>query len=119
MLGEVEGKIGGDAHEEDAAIAHGGVTAAAIQGVLNEGLGLDIDANVEEVGSAEGTVDGSAAHRVHAGGTEDTEAEAIVEFAGGLAALLNLPVILVLEVAPADHPLVEVLKNQLGLAHDY
>jgi hypothetical protein len=112
-----EGEVGGEADNCNTTEALGSIAVGAVQGVLQLVLDGNIDSNIEKVGGTEPTIDGGGTRSPEAGANKNGGRNAVVGLAPPLAAGLNLPVGLRLVLAPADHPLVKVLKSNFWLAH--
>jgi hypothetical protein len=114
-LEELEDEVGRRENGEETAIAVGGVAADAVDGRSDRLLDLRVDADVEGVRGAEHAVDGGWSGGVEPEATAESSGELEVEAAAGLGALLDLVVLEGLVAAPADHPFVGFLLDELDL----
>jgi hypothetical protein len=106
---------GRHANYEETAVALRGIAPPRGHRLRHGVLDACVDPDVKEVRRTKLTANRRGAGGVHRHGTHDRACRHDVRTAPPLPVLLDLPVALCLELAPAEHPLVQVLKGQLYL----
>ncbi|GET89711.1 hypothetical protein, conserved [Leishmania tarentolae] len=115
VLGNREDKEGGQPNQHHTSVPLRGIAPAARHGIANRLLEFTVHANVEKVWGAELATDGRITGGVHDKTPHHRTSGHNVCLPPPLAVFLNLPVALCLKLAPAEHPLIQVLHGQFHL----